>query len=401
MKLPGKKIWVPLLIGALSVLGAFVIVATAPSIEYKEPERAIPTVRTIPARPTTLRYRVRTQGTVTPRSEADLVPEISGRVVWIAPSLAPGGFFEAGEPLLRLERRDFELAVKRQRAAVKRAASELDFAASELRRRQGLSDAGVASPSQLGEARRAASVAEANLIDARAALEQAERDLERTEIVAPFDGRVREERVDVGQFVARGNAIAKIYATDFAEVRLPVPDHQLAYLDLPAPRRVEADEMGDGPEVILSSIFAGRLHEWRGRIVRTEGEIDARSRMVNVVARVEEPYRADGGRPPLAVGLFVEAEILGPEARDVIVVPRYAMRGESRILIVDADDRLRTRQVEVLRIDRDDVLVQGPLGEGERICVSPIQVVVEGMAVRAVEDQPEVEARRGAEPNHS
>jgi RND family efflux transporter MFP subunit len=399
MKWSSKKLWVPLLIAALSLFGAFIIVATAPSIEYKEPERAIPTVRTIPAKPTTLRYRVRTQGTVAPRTEADLVPEISGRVVWIAPSLAPGGFFDQGEPLLRLERRDFELAVKRQRAAVQRAASELDFAASELKRRQGLSDAGVASPSQLGEARRAASVAEANLIDARAALEQAERDLERTEIVAPFDGRVREEQVDVGQFVGRGNAVAKIYATDYAEVRLPIPDHQLAFLDLPAPRRAEADVMGDGPIVILSSTFAGRLHEWRGRIVRTEGEIDSRSRMVNVVARVEEPYGTNdvGNRPPLAVGLFVEAEIVGPEARNVIVVPRYAMRDDSKILIVDAEDRLRTKQVQVLRIDRDDVLVQGPLAEGERICVSPIQVVVEGMAVRTVEDT----AGRIAEPRRS
>ena len=126
-----QKLWIPLLITVLCVIGAFVIVATAPSVEYKEPARAIPTVRTISAQTETHRHRVRTQGTVAPRSEADLVPEISGRVVWISSSLAPGGFFERDEPLLRLERRDFELAVKRQRAAVQRAASELEFAASE------------------------------------------------------------------------------------------------------------------------------------------------------------------------------------------------------------------------------------------------------------------------------
>ncbi|MBW2499614.1 MAG: efflux RND transporter periplasmic adaptor subunit [Deltaproteobacteria bacterium] len=394
-----QKLWAPLMIMVLSVLGAVLLVATAPSVEYKEPERAIPTVRTISAEPATIRHRVRTQGTVMPRTEADLVPEVSGRVVWIAPSLAPGGFFEKGEPLLRLERRDFELAVKRQRAAVQRAASEFEFAESELTRRQGLSDAGVASPSQLSEARRAAAVAEANLIDARAAREQAERDLERTEIRAPFDGRVRDEHVDVGQFVGRGNAVARIYATDYAEIRLPIPDHQLAFLDLPDPRRRDAVVEGEGPEVILSSIFAGRRHEWRGRLVRTEGEIDARSRMVNVVARVEEPYRSQEGddRPPLAVGLFVEAEILGPEASDVIVVPRYAMRGDSTILVVNGENRLRTRRVQVLRIDRDDVLVQGPIGDDERICVSPVQIVVEGMVVRTVEDP----AIRVSEADHS
>jgi RND family efflux transporter MFP subunit len=389
-----QKLWMPLLIATLCGMGAFVIVATAPSVEYKEPERAIPTVRTIPGQTRTLHYRVRAQGTVEPRTEADLIPEISGRVVWVAPSLAVGGFFKTSEPLLRLERRDFELAVSRQRAAVKRAASELDFAASELERRQGLSDAGVASPSQLADARRAAAVAEADLIDARAAFEQAQRDLGRTEIRAPFDGRVREEHVDVGQFVARGSMIAKIYATDYAEIRLPIPDHQLAFLDIPDPRRADVIAEGQGPVVILRSNFAGVPHEWTGYIVRTEGEIDARSRMVNVVARVDDPYRASDvdRKAPLAVGLFVEAEIVGPEADNVIVVPRYAMRNDSTILIVDAEDQLRTKTVQVLRIDGDEVLVQGPLGPGERICVSPIQVVVEGMSVRTVEDQATIES---------
>ena len=121
--------------------------------------------------------------------------------------------------------------------------------------------------------------------------------------------------------------------------------------------------------------------------------------MVNVVARVEDPYRSNeaNDRPPLAVGLFVEAEIVGPEASDVIVVPRYAMRGDSRILIVNAENELRSKPVEVLRIDRDDVLVQGPLAEGDRICVSPIQVVVEGMIVNPVEDRAAV----ASEPDHS
>ena len=383
-----QKLWAPLLIAGVSMLGAFLVVATAPSVEYNEPERAIPTVRTIPAQTETLHYRVRSQGTVSPRNEADLVSEISGRVVWVAASFVPGGYFKTGDPLLRLEKRDFELMVKRQRASLKRAVSELDFAASELKRQQGMSDAGVASASQLSDSRRAASVAEANVSDARAALEQANRDLDRTEIRAPFDGRVRDKQVDTGQFVARGNAIAKVYATDYVEIRLPIPDNQLAFLDLPDPRHGSMDTTIQGPVVRLSSIFAGKRHEWTGRIVRTEGEIDARSRMIHVVARVEKPYaRSDvENRPPLAVGLFVEAEIIGLEAKDVIVIPRYAMRDHSNVLIVDAESRLRTRKLSVLRIERDTVLVKGPLAPGEKICVSPLQVVVEGMLVRTIQD---------------
>jgi hypothetical protein len=110
--------------------------------------------------------------------------------------------------------------------------------------------------------------------------------------------------------------------------------------------------------------------------------------MIHVVARVEKPYARNDveNRPPLAVGLFVEAEIIGREARDVIVIPRYAMRDHSNVLIVDAESRLRTRKLSVLRIERDTVLVQGPLAPGEKICVSPLQVVVEGMLVRTVQD---------------
>ena len=393
-----QKLWVPLIIAGLSILGAGVVVATAPSVEYKEPARAIPTVRTIAAKMQTIRYRVRSQGTVQPRTEADLVSEISGRIVWVSPSLVAGGFIKQGDPLLRLEKRDFELAVKRQRASLKRATSELDFAASELKRRQGLSDAGVASPSQLSDARRGSGVAEANVSDARAGLEQALRDLDRTEIIAPFDGRVREKHVDAGQYIAQGNAIARAYATDYVEIRLPIPDEELAFLDLPDPRRAGVDVSGDGPVVRLSSIFAGSRHEWTGRVVRTEAEIDSRSRMVSVVARVEDPYAVSDieSRPPLAVGLFVEAEIIGPEAKDVIVVPRYALREDSNILVVDEEDHLRTRQVSVLRIDRDDVLVKGPLADGERICVSPLQVVIEGMKVRTVQDQDPIGQESGA-----
>ncbi|MCP4904715.1 MAG: efflux RND transporter periplasmic adaptor subunit [bacterium] len=389
------KLLAPIVVVALTAIGVVVLIATAPSIESVKPERTIPTVRVIDATSQTRRYRVRSQGTVAPRTEADLVAEAEGRIVWIASTFAPGGFFSAGDPLVRLEARDYELTRDRRRASVQRARSERQFAAAELKRQEGLSDGGVASVSQLADAQRAATVAEANLLDAGAALEQAERDLERTEIRAPFDGRIREERVDVGQFVSRGAALARVYATDYAEIRLPIPDDQLAFLDAEATGAGVPAEIGSAV-VRLSATFAGRRTEWEGRVVRTEGEIDPRSRMVNVVARVEDPYRADTDtlEVPLVVGLFVQAEIEGPQVENVIVVPRSAMRNDSRILIVDRQDRLHSREVKILRIDRDNVLIQGPLATGERICVSPLQVVVEGMQVRTVEDAVQAENAR-------
>lgn len=395
------RILAPLVVLAATAVGVVLLVVTAPQIEHVEPERVIPTVRVIEPTPRTLRHRVRSQGTVEPRTEAELVAEVEGRIVWTSPSFAAGGFFAQDDPLVRLDARDYELAVDRGRAAVRRAAGEREFAAAELARQQGLSKGGVASPSQLADARRAATVAEANLLDARAALEEAERDLARTVIRAPFDGRIREEHVDVGQFVARGTALARIYATDYVEIRLPVADDQLAFLDVAPPRPGAPLELGHA-RVRLSATFAGRTNEWSGRVVRTEGEIDERSRMVQLVARVEDPYgmrvpptgepgrEAASGAPPvpLAVGLFVQAEIEGALAEDVIVVPRDALRNDSRILVVNERNELRSRAVEILRIDRDRVLVQGPLPDGERVCLSPLQVVVEGMKVRALDDSP-------------
>lgn len=384
-----KKLLVPGLVLILSGLGAFLLVATAPSVENIVPERAVTAVRVRDPQPQSVQLLVRTQGTVAPRTESALVPEVSGRVVWVSPSLVSGGFFDEGEALLRIQQRGYHMTVARANAAVARAASEVEFATDELARQQNLSARNVASAAKLSQARRSDQVARADLTDAQVALEQAEWDLERTEIRAPFDGRVREERVDVGQVVSPGASIATLYATDYAEIRLPVADHQLAYLNLPGHPSASTTAAVEFPVVHLRARFAGKQHTWRGIVVRTEGEIDPKSRMVHVIARVEDPYAVEPGnedKPPLTVGLFVHAEIEGPVAENIIIVPRYAMRDENHILVIDREDRLRVREVEVLRIDGDDVLIEGALAPGERLCVSPLQVVVEGMRVLPVAD---------------
>lgn len=368
--------------------GAFLLLATAPEVESVSPEEALPIVRAIEAQPGDVRMTVRSQGTVAPRTESNLVPEVSGSVVWISPALVSGGFFSKDEPLLRIDDRDYAAALARARADVARAEGEAEHAAAELRRQRGLARSNANSPSQLSNARRGERVARASLEAAKVSLEVAERDLARTEIRAPFDGRVRDERVDVGQFVSRGAAIATLYATDFAEIRLPLADRQLAYLDLPGIR--QPTNAGEGPSVRLFASFAGAEHTWHGRIVRTEGEIDPQSRMVHVVARVEDPYgtaeELEAAPAPLAVGLFVRAEIDGRVAQGVIVVPRSAMRDADRLLVVDRADRLHLRDVEVLRIDRDEVMIRTDLDDGDQVVVSPIAVVVDGMKVRPIHD---------------
>jgi RND family efflux transporter MFP subunit len=363
-------------------VGAAALIQTGPTIENRDRPTPVPLVRTVTAEPRDFEHRVVTHGTVEPRTESELVAEVSGRIEWLAPSFASGGFFKAGEPLVRIEAGDYQTALTRRRAAVTRTRSELARARKELERQQRLADSNVASDSRLDDAENGEKVASAALIEARAELEQAQRDLARTEISASFDGRVRNEKADVGQFVSRGTSVGTVYAVDFAEVRLPVPDSELAYLELP--HLYESDNAnGPGPAVEIRADFAGARHSWHGVVVRTEGEIDPRTRMVYVVARIEKPYaRTDHNRPPLAAGLFVEATISGRVDHNVVVLPRSALRDADRVLIVDAESRLRWRDVQVLRTDREYVIISDGIAAGERICISTLESVVDGMHVR-------------------
>ncbi len=232
--------------------------------------------------------------------------------------------------------------------------------------------------------------ARAALASAEAALEQAERDLGRCHIRAPFDGRVRSKSVDIGQYVSRGAMVAALYAVDCAEVRLPLPDSELAYLDLPL-GYLSGSSRGRGPEVGLFADFAGERHRWQGRIVRVEGEIDPISRMVYVVAQVKDPYgrKAEVPGSPLSIGLFVDAKIVGREIQNAIVLPRSALRAGGRVLIIDTENRLHFRDVEIVREKRDEVIVSHGLTPGERICVSTLDAVTEGMTVRVLGDSVE------------
>ena len=226
----------------------------------------------------------------------------------------------------------------------------------------------------------------AALATAEARLDRAMRDLDRAKVRAPYAGRVRRKNVDVGQFVTVGSPVATIYAVDYAEIRLPLPDAELAYLELPLSYRGTENRVG--PRVTLRANFAGQTHEWQGRIVRTESEIDPMSRMVHVVAQVKDPYApgTDPTRPPLAVGMYVEAEIEGNLVTAVAVLPRAALRGSSQVLVVDGESRLRFRDVDLLRTTAEAILVRAGLEEGEAVSLSPLEVVTDGMLVQILGD---------------
>jgi RND family efflux transporter MFP subunit len=379
------KIIAPGAVIVSALIGAIVIVTSADRLQPSQPDPVAPTVRVLEAEPKSVRMLVSAQGTVTPRTETAVVPEVSGNVVWISPNLVAGGYFNADDPMLRIDDRDYIADVERARATVDRSEAEQEFSAFELQRLEELEDRQLISRSEVEAGMRAARVSDANLQDARVALEQAERDLARTEIAAPFPGIIRDEQTDVGQFIGRGTAVANMYAVDYVEVRLPIADQQLAYLDLPLTQRGELDAT-TAPSVILSANFAGQNHQWSGKLVRTEAEIDSRSRMIQAVARISaDDISGDGPSAlPPPVGLFVNAEIEGRSAENVVVIPRSAIRNSSEVLIVDDENRLRFREVELLRVYGEDAYIKAGIAEDELICISPLQAVVDGMRVEPV-----------------
>ena len=372
-----KKL-LPLGILAAAAAIVAVLVRTRPAVETAPREIAPPPVRVLAVQPTSVVLRVRSQGSVVPVTEADLVSEVAGNIVWTAGSFEVGGFFDAGDVLLRLDRRDYELAVASARASVAQARVALtrEEAEAEVAREEweDLGEPGEPGPlvlrePQLEEARARVEAAEAN----RA---RAELDLSRTAIRAPFAGRLRAKRVDRGEFVNRGVPLATIYSVDAAEVTLPVPDSELAFLELP----LGSELGGAGPRVVLQAEFAGGRHEWEARVVRVGGEIDPATRMVNLIARVRDPYRTASGRPPLSVGLFVDAEILGRSVDSVFEVPRGALVGADRLWLVE-DGRLALSQVGILRSDPDVAIVSGGLEGGDLVSLTVLETAVDGMLV--------------------
>lgn len=385
------RVLLPLGLIALGALGAVAMINSRSRPEVRQLEVPVPLVRVQTVELRDVQLVVRSQGTVSPRTESTLVAEIAGRVTWVASSFASGGFFEEHDVLLKIDAHDYRQAVVQASAAVARAELRLarEQAEADVARAE-WSDLGQGTPTSLTLHEPQLADAAAALEAARAGLGQAQRDLERTRIRAPYAGRIRHKQVDVGQYVTPGTPLATVYAVDSAEIRLPLADDELAYVDLPLGYRGESDRPA-GPRVLLRAHFAGRTHEWEGRIVRTEGEIDPRSRMIHAVVRVDDPYARGGDprRPPLAVGLYVEAEILGRVARQVAVLPRLALHGENQLLVVSDDDRLHFRTVEILRMTGDELIVSAGLQAGERICLSPLAAVTEGMRVRSTARTPQ------------
>ncbi len=376
-------LWAVILLAVGGTVSYALLVGRPSPAPESPPAYTPPVVDVVVADPGSQSLSVDTQGTVRPLREIKLVAQVGGRVESVAPQFAVGGFFTAGEELVKVEDTDYRFAIARAESQVAAARQRLaEERGRALQAKREWRDLGSEQANALFLRKPQIAAAEAALKASEADLEDARLDLNRTSISVPFNGRISTKDVDIGQYVGPGTVIASVYDTEVAQVRLPLTGRQVALLDLPLDYDDSRLESSTGAPVVLRARFANRIWEWQGRIVRTDASIDENSRVVYAVAEVDKPFAREPGsdRPPLSPGLFVNATIGGRELSDVTRLPRSALVRSGTVMVVDGGQRVREREVQVLLSDASRLWVQG-LERGERVIVRDPAMAIAGSEV--------------------
>lgn len=381
----------PLAIVAMGLLGMRTLIASKTPPEKKTPEVIGTLVETQVVNAGRYNIQVHATGTVQPAMVAELIPQVSGKVIKVAPGFVEGGFFKKGALLFEIEAADYRLALEKSRAQVAKAEYDLASMESQARiarlewERIDLKDKSKPNPLVLYEPQ--LKNAQAALAAARADLEQRRLDIDRTRVRAPFNCRVRSKSVDPGQFVAAGKTVAVVAGTDAGEIVVPVSLEELQWLQIP--RR--PGQPGAVAQVRLP--VGGRVYSWNGRVHRSLGQVDAASRMARVVVRVDDPYglkKNDNAQQrglDLAEGLFVDVTIDGPAVDRVFAIPADTIRQHGTVWVMGPDDRLHIHQVSVLRREKNTVLVTDGLNDRDRLVTTHLSGVAEGMMLRSVDKE--------------
>jgi RND family efflux transporter MFP subunit len=374
-----------LILGSIVVVIVMVGIAQGKRPERKETSGQALAVQAIRAEARSLNLSVSSQGSVAPRTQTTLVAEVSGQVVNVSPNFIAGGFFRKGETLLQIDPSDYETGLMSAQAAL--AARKAQLADQKARSEQALKDwrnlGRQGEPSDLVLRKPQLAEAQAAVQAAEAELRRAERNLERTNIKVPYDGLVRAKQVDVGQFVSPGTPLGVTFAIDYAEIRLPLSSADLAYLDLPSATRLDRAHR---VPVELSATMHGGIQQWQAEIVRTEGVVDERSRVVYAVAQVNDPYSVLGvsDQTQLRMGTFVRARIQGQRADNVVMLPRSVLQNDNTVLVANDQRELEVRTVEVLRAEPQHVYLAGGVEDGELVVVTSLDAPIPGTKLSIV-----------------
>jgi RND family efflux transporter MFP subunit len=380
-----KRAILPLLVIVIALGLTFVLLKSRKTPKPHETPYLGPLVEVAELVKTNRQVIVSGTGSAQPRYEVGITPQVKGRVNVLSPQMVAGGTFLDGELLFAIEEVDYQLAIALAQSSLAQAELELlrNENLADLARKEwhALNTDSVVEPNPLVVYEPQLKSARAQRDAALANVEQAELNLQRTRVFAPFNCYVRSEQLEIGQFLNAGSPVATVVGTDQIEIVVPLPLDELIWLQVP---RKGTQQKGSLAKVELQS--GGQTFQWQGAITRALGEIDPRNRMARVVVTVDEPFSQDTGEAKLLKdllpGMFVEVHLQGEELPDVIAVPRGALHDNDTLWIVDDENRLHIRAVDILRRERDEVLIRSGLDAGEKIVLTNLSGAAEGMLLR-------------------
>ncbi len=377
------KIAAPIAVVVATVIGMKVLADSkeAPEKQPEAPRTVSLYVEAVRSENVTL--NVRTQGEVSPKTQINLVPQVSGKIVKVSDVFAEGGAFTPDTTLIQIDDADYKLAHIRAEAQVAQAKVKLEqeLADARIKKKQWKDWVKDGDPTPLALNAPQVAEAQASMRAAEADLATAKLNLARTKIKVPFNGRVTERSIGLGQFVNTGTQLGRVFATDTVEVRLPLTDSQLAELNLPIGFIANK---ANAPKVSFSATLGSKTFHWEGAVARVNASIDQQTRLVYAIAEVQDPYgKAADHNVPLAVGMFVNADIAGIVPTDALVLPRIALRSEDKVYVIK-DNKLEIRTVNIIATNSDNLYVSGGVVAGEQVVTSPLKAAVEGMAVEAI-----------------
>jgi RND family efflux transporter MFP subunit len=366
------------------VAGAFTFASMKKPPEEKVQVDKTPIVEVSKVTLASMLLEVSSHGVVQPKYETTLVAQVTGQIVELSDAFVRGGFVQQGQLLAKIDPSDYEAALidakaalASARAAFEKEKAQSKVAADEWKR---IKDS---SPTELSLRKPQLAQELARVQAAEAQVQRAKRNLERTEITAPYDAIIDSRTVGLGSFVTTGTPIGKISGTAVAEVRLPVADNELQFLK----------HHGVNAIVVLTGKYAGKTQRWQATIERSEGVIDSSSRMSYLVARVDDPYAQKSSHHPLRFGSYVNAAIAGKTIENAAVVPRHLIQN-NHVALYNEDSTLRYVPISIVREQAGNVIINQGLSNGDQIIISALDYPVEGMKLALATDvTPNVEKR--------
>jgi len=387
-----KQIIIPIVMLAAGVAAmvGFSSMKKPPEEKEKVDNTPIVAVENISVAPMTL--EVDSYGMVKPKYETELVAQVNGEIVELSAIFVRGGFVKKDQLLARIDPSDYQAALIDAQAsmATARAALEKEVAQGKVAERE-WTKIENSSPTELSLRKPQLAQELARVKAAQASVLRAERNLERTEIRAPYDAMIESRNIGLGSFVSVGSKMGHVLGTAIAEIRLPVADNQLAFLV-----KAESSKAGVNAQVNLIGTYAGQDTLWQAKIARSEGVVDSKSRMSYLVAEINDPYLlnslSDSSDAPLRFGSYVNAKIMGYDISQATLVPRFLVVN-GKVAIFDSESKLHYATIDIVRQQGSHVVVANGLADGDQLIVSALDYPVDGMKLALATDESQLEEK--------